>query len=266
MNWENISSPEFAEAVETCRGVCLLPIGVVEKHGDHLPLGQDAIYIHAVCTEAAEREKAMVFPFYYFGQILEGKHVPGTIAIRGDLLVPLLENICDEIGRNGFDRIVIVNGHGGNNSMLPFFCQLMLDKRKDYMTFVSGFPPESERTKRLLEAEVDGHAGEGETSAMLYLRPELAKPDRFPDYGKPLGRMNAFKELGLYTGISWYSDYPGHLAASRVPFTAEKGESLVRDHVEFLIRQIRLVKEDDTPLTLYREFHERAERPENRYP
>ena len=78
--------------------------------------------------------------------------------------------------------------------------------------------------------------------------------------------MNAFKELGLYTGISWYSDYPGHLAASRVPFTAEKGESLVRDHVEFLVRQIRLVKEDDTPLTLYREFHERAERPENRYP
>jgi creatinine amidohydrolase len=62
MNWEHLTSPEFAAAVETSGGVCLVPLGVIEKHGDHLPLGQDVIYIHDVCSLAAEREPAVVSP------------------------------------------------------------------------------------------------------------------------------------------------------------------------------------------------------------
>jgi creatinine amidohydrolase len=266
MNWEHLTSPEFAAAVQECEGVCLLPIGVIEKHGDHLPLGQDTIYIHSVCSRAAEEEKAVVFPFYYFGQILEGKHVPGTIALRADLQLQLLESMCDEIGRNGLSKIILVNGHGGNNAMLPYFCQLMLDTEKDYMTFLSGFPHPTDEVKRVLEADEDGHAGEGETSTMMALRPELAKPERFAEYGSSLARMKAFEEAGLSTGVSWYANYPGHLAASKAPFTPEKGEILIENHVDFIRRQIRLVKEDDTPTTLYREFHQRARKPENRYP
>jgi creatinine amidohydrolase len=174
--------------------------------------------------------------------------------------------MCDEISRNGLKKIILVNGHGGNNSLLPYFCQLMLDAEKDYMTFLSGFPKPSQQVLTALAAEEDGHAGEEETSTMMAIHPDLAKPERFGDYGRSLERMKAFKEAGLYTGISWYADYPGHFAASKAPFSPEKGEIVIDNHVDFLIGQIRLVKEDDTPTTLYREFHQRARKPENRYP
>ena len=266
MNWEKLTSPDFEKAVPQCKGVCLLPIGVVEKHGDHLPLGQDALYIHRVCSIAAELESAIVFPLYYFGQILEAKHVPGTIAISGELQLKLLENICDEIGRNDLKRIILVNGHGGNNNLLPFFCQLTLDKQKDYMVYLSNLPSLGEEVRRVLEAKRDGHAGEGETSTMMYIHPELAKPERYSDYGQPLHRLDAFKKAGLSTGVDWYSDYPGHLAAEKVEFTAEKGRVIIEAHAKIIAGQIRVVKEDDMPIELYREFHQRAGKPENRYP
>ena len=242
------------------------PDRVIEKHGDHLPLGQDTIYIHRVCTLAAEKEAAMVFPFYYFGQILEAKHVPGTIAIHGDLLLPLLENVCDEIARNGFHKVVIVNGHGGNNSMLPFFCQLQLDKHKPYVVYLSGLPGRDEAVEKVREAKVDGHGGEGETCSMLHLRADLVKVDRFGSYGKPLGRADAFKRKGISAGHWWYSDFPGHFAAEKVPLTAEKGRVFVEAHVRNIVEQIQLIKSDDSPITLYEEFHDRATKPANRYP
>ncbi len=266
MNWEKITSPEFEKAVISCGGVCLLPIGVIEKHGDHLPLGQDALYIHKVCTITAEKESAIVFPLYYFGQILEAKHVPGTIAVSGELQLKILENVCDEIGRNGLKKIILVNGHGGNNNLLPFFCQLTLEQPKDYMVYLSNLPLLDEKVKKLLESTRGGQAGEVETSTMMYLYPELAKPERFSDYGNPMERLAAFKSAGLTTGVDWYSDFPGHQAAEKVQFTAEKGRAVVEAHVDYILRQIRLVKSDETPIKLYRQFHERAQKPANRYP
>ena len=68
MNWEELTAPEFEKAVAECGEVCILPTGVIEKHGDHVPLGMDAINAHEVAERAAAVEPVMVFPFYYFGQ------------------------------------------------------------------------------------------------------------------------------------------------------------------------------------------------------
>jgi creatinine amidohydrolase len=264
MNWENLTSPEFAGAVKTSGGVCMLPLGVIEKHGDHLPLGQDTIYIHDVTTLAAAEEPAVVFPFFYFGQILEARHVPGTIALRGELLIPLLENVCDEIGRNGFTKIFLVNGHGGNSAMLRYFLQLQLGREKPYMLYMTDFFMADKKTVPLRESVIDGHAGEEETTSMMYLRPELVKQERFAEYGLPLGRLLPFREAGISTGVDWYADYPGHFAGERVPLTHEKGEAFVKAHVALLVRQLKLIKRDDTPLSLYREYHSRTASLENR--
>jgi len=266
MNWEQLTSPEFAKAVDACRGVCLVPMGVVEKHGDHLPLGQDTIYIHDVASMAAERETAMVFPQYYFGQIHEAKHVPGTIAMDGELLTMLLTNVCDEIARNGFAKIVLVNGHGGNNHLIRYFLQLNLQQALPYTVYAVGIPGSGERSKKVLEAKRDGHAGEKETSAMLHLHPELVKLEAFKDYGQALGRTKHLVDVGIETGIWWYADYPGHLAAEAVSFTKEKGEAIVEDHAELLAKQIRAVKDDTSVPELYADFYERIDAPSNRYP
>jgi creatinine amidohydrolase len=85
---------------------------------------------------AAEQEYAVVFPEYYFGQIFEAKHEPGTVAYSRDLQLKLLQETTDEMARNGCKKIVIVNGHGGNEYLLPFFAQSQLEKVHDYVVYV----------------------------------------------------------------------------------------------------------------------------------
>lgn len=261
MNWEKLTAPDFHKAVKKVKGVCLLPIGVVEKHGDHLPLGQDYLYIHALCTEVAKVEPAMVFPPFYLGKINEGRHKSGTIAIDYSLIIPILESLCDEISRNGLKKIIIINGHGGNNSVIPAFAESLLDKDKDYMVF-HHFPFFIEGERELLKAKRDGHAGEGETSCALLHFPELVKSDTAAAYGTPLKRMEGFAKLGLKTNIDWYARFPGHLAGDQTPGSAKTGKALDKLRIAKIADMIRLVKKDDTPFTLYKELRAKAKNPE----
>lgn len=256
MNWEELTAPEFAAAVKTCGRVCILPIGVIEKHGDHLPLGMDTLHAQHAARGAAELEPCMVFPFYYFGQNTHAKCEPGAIAIRFELLHELLESVCDEIARNGFDKIMILNSHGGNLHMLNYFNEKMLDAEKPYSLYIysngtarSGAP--------CREAAYDGHGGEAETSIMMVLRPELVK-GQAADYGLPQPRETAYRERKVQTPSWWYAKHPDMLAADQTPATVEKGRELFRLETERIAEVIRLVKADEEPARLYREFHTRC--------
>src|SRR5260370_1593663 len=99
---------------------------------------------------ATEQEYAIVFPEYYFGQIFEARHEPGTIAYSGQLQLDLLQETADEMSRNGCKRVIVVNGHGGNDRLLPFFAQTQLEKPRDYVVYVPGEvepPPAGPATK-----------------------------------------------------------------------------------------------------------------------
>ena len=74
MNWENLTAIEFEEARKQCDGVCVIPIGVLERHGSHLPLGTDVFTSWKLANLVAEKVTVMVFPKYYFGQIPEATH------------------------------------------------------------------------------------------------------------------------------------------------------------------------------------------------
>ena len=255
MNWEKLTAGEFATGVKESCGVCLLPAGVLEKHGDHLPLGQDSIFIHDLCREAAAKEPAMVFPFFFLGSIVEGKHQPGTVALKNQLLTDVFENVCDEIARNGFTKILIVNGHGGNRNFLANFCARLLEARKDYvvMTFFPWAYPIA-AVKELLFASVDEHGGEDETSCMLHYHPELVKSNTPASYGLPLQRMAEYRKLGIDFALDWYADFPGHLSADDTPGTPEKGRRIVEERVRQLAEIIRLIKHDNTAIELQREY------------
>ncbi len=80
VKWEELTAADFVRAIQKSQGTCLLPFGILEKHGPHLPLGTDLINVRYVALQAAQREYAVVFPEYYFGQIFEARHQPGTIA------------------------------------------------------------------------------------------------------------------------------------------------------------------------------------------
>lgn len=262
MKWSELTSIDFKQAIEQCKGVCLLPLGVIEKHGNHLPLGTDLFTGMKISCRAAEIEPAIVFPEYYFTQIHEAKHQPGCIAIRGRIMWDLLENVCDEIARNGLRKIIFVNSHGGNNSFLRYFVQMMLEKQKKYIIYSHqawGFEqPFSQKWEQVKQTKEDGHAGEEETSIMSYLMPELLKMDDLPcEPGSSLGRLNHL--LGLNTPVDWYSNYPDHYAGDGHYGTCEKGEMIFNHLVERLVKVIKAVKTDTETYKLYREFFSRID-------
>ncbi|MEM3369230.1 MAG: creatininase family protein, partial [Thermoproteota archaeon] len=172
-----MTSPEIEDAAN--KGlVAILPIGSIEIHGPHMPVGTDSITVYKVAELAAEKEPAIVLPPFYYAYVPENRHFPGTVSLTAKTLLSLLEEVCDEISRNGFKKILIVNGHGGNNELIRVFLRDSLTKRKNYFIYalVSPWPPNVARTvAELSEGRTIGHACEIETSVGLYLFEDLVK-------------------------------------------------------------------------------------------
>jgi len=80
VHWEELTAADFREGIHRSQGTCLLPFGILEKHGPHLPLGTDLLDVRYAALHAAEQDYTIVFPEYYFGQIAEARHEPGTVA------------------------------------------------------------------------------------------------------------------------------------------------------------------------------------------
>ncbi|MDX2163197.1 MAG: creatininase family protein [bacterium] len=266
MRWETLTGDQFPEAVRTAAGVCLLPLSVIERHAHHLPLGTDMYIGRALCERAAELEPAVIFPDFIFTQILEARHLAGTIAIDPDLIVRMLDNICREIARNGLKKIVIVNAHGGNSALLPFFAQSQLASRRDYVVYLAE-PPLSPQDQGLVdglwETTVDGHAGESETAAMLAIRPDLVHPDQLKADGEglPLERLKALRDAGAYVGIWWYGDHPTHYRGDGLPATAAKGEQYLAARARALAGLIRVIKDDSETSRLQNTFYNGSDSP-----
>src|SRR6266404_820632 len=73
VQWEELTAADFRSGIQQSQGVCVLPIGILEKHGPHLPLGNDLINVRYAVQHGVQQEYAIVFPEYYFGQIFEAK-------------------------------------------------------------------------------------------------------------------------------------------------------------------------------------------------
>ncbi|MEA2574684.1 MAG: creatinine amidohydrolase [Chloroflexia bacterium] len=265
MKWEELNGDRFAEAVEECQGVCLLPLSVIERHGHHLPVGTDMYIGGEVCRRAALLEPAIVFPDYIFTQIPEAKHVVGTIAIDGDLMMRLLDNVCREIARNGLKKIVLVNAHGGNDGLIHVFNMFQLYSPRDYVVYV--VQPHSlvfgEGVQVPWDPSDGEHAGPGETSLMQVIRPDLVDLEKVPkdDEAQPRNRLKALQEAGVQTGMWWYADYPTHYAGDANAASAEVGDRLLAAMVGALARAVRGIKEDTTTKQLQDEFFADSEKP-----
>jgi len=260
VKWEELTAPDFAAAIRQAQGACLLPFGILEKHGQHLPLGTDLLNVRYASLHAAEQDYALVFPEYYFGQIFEAKHEPGTIAYSRELQLQLLQETTDEMARNGCKKIIIVNGHGGNEHVLPFFAQSLLDKPHDYVVYVL----DGERSRTGGPAKkstgTDYHAGENETSNTLISRPDLVHLDRAAnESGSDQKRVNLPENL--YTGIWWYARFPNHYSGDGSVATKELGAWNMQGYVDAVVEAIRAAKADDQSLKLQNEFYEKSRHP-----
>jgi creatinine amidohydrolase len=261
VHWEELTAAEFRGAITRAQGTCLLPFGIMEKHGPHLPLGNDLLNVRYAGLRAAEQEYAVVFPEYYFGQIFEAKHEPGTVAYSRGLQLQLLQETTDEMARNGCKKIIIVNGHGGNNTLLPYFAQTQLEAPHDYVVYVQGLPSSGPgEPKHRSNPATDMHAGESETSMSLIARPDLVHLDRASqESGADQARVKLPDDL--YTGIWWYARFPNHYAGEGAVASRELGEFEAKAWVNAIVQAIRAVKADRESLRLQNEFYGRSKRP-----
>jgi len=261
--WEELTASDFVQALEAAANSCVLPFGIVEKHGPAGPLGTDLINVRYTTLLAAADEYAIVFPEYYFGQIFEAQHQPGTIAYSARLQHDLLQETVAEMARNGCRKIMIVNGHGGNTALLQYFAQTQLERPKDYIVYTmsalssgAGLPAAAAPSR----PGVDGHAGEGEISNVMASRPELVHPERSSTQsGADLNRLELPE--GLYTGIWWYAKFPNHYQGDSSGATAARGAATTKAAAVRIANAIRAVKRDETGPRLQKEFFEKAVKP-----
>jgi creatinine amidohydrolase len=259
VHWEELTAADFVQGIKQAQGTCLLPFGIIEKHGPHLPLGTDLLDVRHAALHAAEQEYAPVMPDYYFGQIFEAKHEPGTLAYSRETQLRLLQETTDEMARNGCKKVVIVNGHGGNESLLPYFAQTQLDNPHDYVVYVFGLvePPPGGPPKK---TTLDMHAGESETSSMMIARPDLVHMDRAnQESGADQKRLNLPETV--YTGIWWYARFPEHYSGDGSAATRELGQFKMQNWIDSLVKAIRAIKADQASLAIQNEFYEKAKHP-----
>jgi creatinine amidohydrolase len=259
--WDELVASDWSKALKQSDSVCILPIGILEKHGPHVPFGSDLIQVREWAARATKKEYAVVFPDYFYGQINEARHQYGTFALTERVVWDLLEATCDEIGRNGFKKILIINGHGGNPELIKYFIQTRLEKQRNYAVYF--FEPSSDSVySRKMSAlhksdpAGDQHAGERETSAILYLRPDLVKMDSATNESG--ANQKRLFIPNVYTAIWWYADYPNHYAGEGAKATRELGE-LVSEHIiSQLVQALKDVKADTKTLALQKEFFDRV--------
>lgn len=258
-HWEDLTGPDFIQAIHEAQGVCMLPFGIMEKHGAHLPLGTDLINVRFLTDKAADQNYAVIFPPYYFGQIAEAKHQPGTVSYSMKLQLDLLQETTDEMARNGCKKVLIVNGHGGNEHLLPFFAQQQLQSPHDYVVYVYRWEAGG-ADRPYKPTETDMHGGESETSHTLIAAPGLVHLDRAgQESGADQKRLNLPE--GVYTGIWWYASFPNHYSGDGALASRKLGEYDTKAAVTAIVNVIAAIKADAVSARLQQEFYEQSAHP-----
>ncbi|HLN71972.1 MAG: creatininase family protein [Methylococcaceae bacterium] len=261
---EELTAPDYVKAVEKSAKTCILPIGVFEKHGPHLPLGTDLYTAREFALRAAAKEYTVVFPWYYFSQINEARHQPGTIAYSPELIWKALQETLDELARNGFEKIIIVNGHGGNNAFLNFFGMAQLHERRPYSLYWFQPTDDPEVIKKAealtMHDPLDAHAGNSESSVIKAIVPEVVHLERA---GQQSGMdQERLRNLPyVYTGIWWYARFPNHYGGDGTKASPEAGELLINSTVDQLVKMIQAVKKDQMVPNLQKQFYDESENP-----
>ena len=191
MRWEQLTSPEIG-ALDRERTVVVLPIGSVEQHGNHMPLGTDTLLAQSVSLAAADQaEGVVVLPPPWYGFSPHHMRFPGTVTLRVETLMAVTADIVASLVAHGFRRVLIVNGHGGNSGVIDVLASTLGHQHygKARIAALTYFTLAREAIAALRRSVPGGmgHACEFETAMLLHVHPELVHMDRaaaiYPDPG-----------------------------------------------------------------------------------
>jgi creatinine amidohydrolase len=192
MRFEELTSPEAA-ALDRDSTVLVLPLGSVEQHGHHMPLGTDTLLAHAVSLRAAERfaGKVLVLPPPWYGFSAHHMAFAGSITLKVETLMAVAEDVVGSLVHHGFRRILIVNGHGGNGPVIDLLAATLGHRHYGAarIAALTYFQLARDAIAALRQSRPGGmgHACEFETAMIQHLRPDLVRPGlartTYPDPG-----------------------------------------------------------------------------------
>ncbi|SDJ98347.1 creatininase family protein [Sediminibacillus albus] len=181
MNFQDQTSYQIKEKIDTSK-VAILPVGAVEAHGPHLPLGTDNILAERLSVKLAEVVKGLVLPTLPYGQVWSLRNFPGSITVSNKSLINFIVDIGQSLYQQGFEIFVMVNGHLGNGAALKDAARELYETCPDLKVLYLFYPGMNSAVEEVRETPASHgtyfHACEIETSYMLYLAPEFVEMDK----------------------------------------------------------------------------------------
>ena len=173
---KELSKNQFTQAMKE-NPVVILPIGSMEEHGSHLPLGTDTFEIDFVIQRLTKKLKVLVLPTLNYGNCGSTYNFPGTISISFEALRSIIYDILSESVRHGAKKILVISGHAGTNHMLAMRIAAthVVSKNPEVKVMVMSDYDLVPDYKGGNIPAWDGHAGKAETSRMLNIRPDISK-------------------------------------------------------------------------------------------
>ena len=255
--WIRNTEITLAKLRRATKGVAMLPLASIESHGPHLPLGSDCFGIDNLIERVIQREPVAVLPVLPYTNVVEARMLLGAIHIPTELLLGLLETICDEAYRNGFNKIVLLHGHGGNESHTLTFLVRMLEREKPYSLYV--IPIGAGRTQemgKLIETSPTGHACESETSIDMVACPDLVD---LKALGKKTFPARPVPQTGAARTTAWWiAAYPEMAVGYPQKATRDKGEKLLQLWADGIVDSLCQIKKDRRCAAAVRSYVRRA--------
>ena len=243
--WGELTWPEAKKRFETM-DIALIPVGSLEQHGPHLPLDTDAFdaeYLARQVAQACTSPKPLVLPLVSYGVSYEHDEFKGTVSITNNTLSNLVYDIGMSAARSGINKLVIINGHGGNAPALNYAAQMINRDAKIFVCVDTGETSDVDIYK-MIDTPNDVHAGEIETSTSLAVRPHLVKMDQAPRMVPQFS--SRYLNFTSRRGVSWYA-YTQNVSADGVmgdatKATAEKGRKIWKVMIAHLVALVEDLK------------------------
>lgn len=252
VQWERMTSPEVAQAKVDAKGVVIIPVGAVEVHGPHLPVGTDSVETYEIGFRAAEVAGVVITPLIWIGNSRSFMDFPGTISVNPDTLMNYVRDVSMSLIHQGFDKLVLLDGHGGNYGVLDLLIEEIHLQTEVLICHVRVWELAS-IAKPQGVPDYDGHGGSSETAVMRFLTPEDvdeatfvdSSPDiELTDYGAvfpspsgPYSKGPAFFPLSMSEMVEH-----GH-HGDPTWGTPERGKALLQVKVDALVEFLGALKD-----------------------
>jgi creatinine amidohydrolase len=201
---------EFGEFVPARIKTVLLPTGSLEPHGV-IPNGTDNLAPEAMARDIAERAGALIAPTLNYGMTADMKAYPGAVSISKEAYALFAEDILESLAGQGFQNIIILNGHGGNTAVLNEVAGRVSNERRVRIFIVNWWTLVDDITKAVFKQN-GGHAGNNETAYVQAVVPAHIHPERYrPEMAAPLAApAGAFYAHPVTTSILLYEKGQGY--------------------------------------------------------